>query len=146
MQDEYLKIKEFIDNNIDTVESILAPMHKFFDLSKKCYNGYCYCPCNCHYKKNNKKCVCLTNKYREICEEDSIKSYFNVEYIKFFYLLQKAIDQIISKKFNLYDENTCIRGTNMLITMFINLYQNSNIDCNKKVESKIYNLYQHYYY
>ena len=34
-RDEYSKIKEFIDNNIDTVESILAPMHEFFDLSKK---------------------------------------------------------------------------------------------------------------
>ena len=96
--------------------------------------------------------MCLTDKYIEFCEEDSIilkettKSYFNVEYIKFFYLLQKAIDQIISKKLNLYDENTCIREIDMLITMFINLYQNSNIDRNKKVENKIYNLYQHYYY
>ena len=96
-QDEYLKIKEFIDNNIDTIEAILAPMHKLFDLSKQCYDNYCCCPCNCHYKKNNNKCVCLTNKYREFCEEDSIilnettNSYFNVEYIKFFYLLQKAI-------------------------------------------------------
>ena len=26
-------------------------MHEFFDLSKKCYNNYCYCPCNCHLKK-----------------------------------------------------------------------------------------------
>ena len=49
-QDQYSKIKEFMDNNIDTIESILAPMHEFFDLSKKCYN-YCYCPCNCHCKK-----------------------------------------------------------------------------------------------
>ena len=56
-QDEYLKIREFIDNNIDTIEAILAPMHEFFDLSKKCYDSYCYCPCNCHCKKNNKKCV-----------------------------------------------------------------------------------------
>ena len=99
-----------------------------------------------------KKYVCLTDKYIEFCEEDSIilkettKSYFNVEYINFFYLLQKAIDQIISKKLNLYDENACIREIDMLITMFINLYHNSNIDCNKKVENKIYNLYQHYYY
>ena len=96
--------------------------------------------------------MCLTEKYIEFCEEDSIilkettKSYFNVEYIKFSYLLQKAIDQIISKKLNLYDENTCIRETDMLITMFINLYHNSNIDCNKKAENKICNLYQHYYY
>ena len=28
--------------------------------------------------------------------------------------------------------------------MFINLHDNSNIDCNKKVESKIHDLYQHY--
>ena len=41
-QDEYLKITKFIDNNIDTVEAILALMHKFFDLSKKCYDSYCY--------------------------------------------------------------------------------------------------------
>ena len=26
--------------------------------------------------------------------------------------------------------------------MFINLYDNSNIDCNEKVKSKIYDLYQ----
>ena len=71
-RDEYSKIKEFIDNNIDTVESILAPMHEFFDLSKKCYDSCCYCPCNCHFKKNNRKCVCLTDKYREFCEEDSV--------------------------------------------------------------------------
>ena len=25
-------------------------MHEFFDLSKKCYDSYCCCPCNCHYK------------------------------------------------------------------------------------------------
>ena len=40
-----------MDNNIYTIESILAPMHEFFDLSKKCYDSYCYCPCNCHCKK-----------------------------------------------------------------------------------------------
>ena len=127
-------------------------MHEFFDLSKKCYDSYCCCPCNCHYKKsNNNKSVCLTNKYRELCEEDSIilkettNSYFNEEYIKVFYLLQKAIDQIISKKLNLYDENKCIRVTDMLIAMFINLYNKSNIDCNEKVKNKMYNLL-HYYY
>ena len=46
-------------------------------------------------KKNNRKCVCHTDKYREFCEEDSIilkkttQLYFNVEYIKFLYLLIK---------------------------------------------------------
>ena len=51
-----------------------------------------------------------------------------------------------SKKLNLHDENTCIRETDVLITMFINPHHNSNIDCNKKVENKIYNLYQNYAY
>ena len=45
--------------------------------------------------------------------------YFNVWYIKFFYLLQKKI------KLN-------IRNIRVLINIFINLYDNSNIDCNKK--------------
>ena len=45
-QDESLKIRKSIDNNIDTVEAMLAPMHEFFDLSKKCYDSSCYCPCN----------------------------------------------------------------------------------------------------
>ena len=31
-KDEYSKIKKFIDNNIDTFESILAPIHDFIDL------------------------------------------------------------------------------------------------------------------
>ena len=50
-ENEYSKIKEFMDNNIYTIESILAPTHEFSDLSKKCYDSYCYCPCNCHSKK-----------------------------------------------------------------------------------------------
>ena len=33
-QNECSKIKEFMDNNIDTVEAILATMHEFFDISK----------------------------------------------------------------------------------------------------------------
>ena len=96
--------------------------------------------------------MCLTAKQRDFCEEDSIilkkttRSYFNLEYIKFFSLLQKSIAQITSKKLNLFDENTYIREIDMLITMFRNLYHNSNIDCNKKVENKIYNLYQNYAY
>ena len=149
-RDEYSKIKEFIDNNIDTAETILVPIHEFFDLSKKFSDSYYYCPCNCHC--NNKKCVCFTDEYIEFCEADSINlrkttnSYFNVKYIKFFYLLQKAIDQITSKKLNLYDENKCIREIDMLVDMSISLYYNSNINCNKKVEINIYNLYQQYYY
>ena len=64
-----------------------------------------------------------------------MRSYFNVEYIKFFYLLQKVIGLNIS--------NIC---SHILVNMFINLYDNSNIDCNKKVERNIYDLYQHYSY
>ena len=88
-------------------------------------------------QKNNRKCVCLTDKYSDFCEEDSIilknttRSYFNVEYINFFYLLQKAIDQIISEKLKVYDENKCFCEIDMLINMFINVYHNNNIDCNK---------------
>ena len=41
-QDEYLKIKEFINNNIDIIESALARMKDYFDLYKKCYGHY-YC-------------------------------------------------------------------------------------------------------
>ena len=123
----------------------------FFYLSKKCYDSYCYCPCNCHLKKIENVCVLMINienfmKKIVLFLKKTTRSYFNVEYIKFFYLLQKAIDQITDKKLNLYNENTCIREIDMLITMFINLYENSNIDCNKKVENKIYNLYQNYAY
>ena len=60
-------------------------------------------------------------------------SYFNVEYIKFFYLLQKTTKLGISNI-----------NSHILVNMFINLYDNSNIDCNKKVKNKVYDLYQHY--
>ena len=69
-----------------------------------------------------------------------------LNFVKKIVLLSNAIDQIISKKLNLHDENTCIRKIDMLITMFINLYHNSNIDCNKNVKNKTHNLYQHLYY
>ena len=42
MQHEYLKIKKFIDNNIDVIEHAFAPIINYFDLYKKCYNHY-YC-------------------------------------------------------------------------------------------------------
>ena len=41
-KDECFKIKKFIDNNIDTFESILASIHDFINLYKKIYNNYCY--------------------------------------------------------------------------------------------------------
>ena len=85
--------------------------------------------------------MCDNGKYREFCEENNIilksiaKSYFNVEYIKFFYLLQKVIKL-----------NTSNIHSDIFVNMYINLYDNSNIDCNEKVESNIYDLYQNYAY
>ena len=117
-RDEYLKIKGFIDNNIDIIESTFAPMSDYFDLYKKCYGHY-YCSCY-YYHKKKVRYIFPRNRYKEF-HEKSIKSYFNIEYIKFLYLLQKDI------KLN---EN--IYNISVLINIFINLYDNSNIDCNKK--------------
>ena len=49
-QDEYLEIKKFIDNNMDIIESALAPMNDYFDSYKKCYSHY-YCSCYYYHKK-----------------------------------------------------------------------------------------------
>ena len=65
------------------------------------------------------------NKYEEF-HKKIIKSYFNIWYIKFFYLLQKDI------KLN-------IHNISILMNIFINLYGNSNIDCNKKRIHDLYN-------
>ena len=115
-QDEYLEIKKFIDINIDIIESALAPMNDYFDLYKKCFDHY-YCLCY-NYHKKKVRYIFPGNEHREF-HEKIIKLYFNVWYIKVFYLLQKEI------KLN-------IRNISVLINIFINLYDNSNIDCNKK--------------
>ena len=136
LKDEYSKIKKFIDDNIDTFESMLAPIHDSIDLYKKCYKN-CYCPCSCHCLKRYSECVCDNSKYKKICEGNNFilksiaKSYFNIEYIKFFYLLQKN-----------FKLNTSNIHSDILVNMFVNLYDNSNIDCNEKVKTKIYDLYQ----
>ena len=50
-QNEYLEIKKFVDNNIDIIESALAPMNDYFNSCKKCYSHY-HCSCYyCHKKK-----------------------------------------------------------------------------------------------
>ena len=105
-QDEYLKIKKFIDNNVDVIEYAFAPIINYFDLYKKCYNHY-YCCCYNYF-----------SEHIEFCEK-IIKVYFNIEYIKFSYLLQKKLNK-----------NIC--NINVLIDIFINLYDNSDINCNKK--------------
>ena len=134
--DEYYKIKKFIDDNIDTFESILAPIYNSIDSYKKCYNNYCYCSCSFYCLKIHRKFVCDTCKYM-VCEENDFilksiaKPYFNLEYIKFSYLLQKVIKL-----------NTSNIHSDILKNMFINLYYNSNINCNEKVKSKINDLYR----
>ena len=110
---------------MDIIESAFAPMVDYFDLYRKCYSHY-YCSCYSHYYKKKVKNIFSSDEYNEF-HEKIIKSYFNVLCIKFFYLLQKDI------KLN---KNIC--NINVLIDKFINLYDNSNIDCNK---NKVYNLY-----
>ena len=109
---------------------MLAPIHDSIDLYKKCYNNYCHCPCSCHCLKRYSECVCDNCKENNFILKSIAKSYFNVEYLKFFYLLQKV------------KLNTSNIHSDILVNMFINLYDNSNIGCNEKVKSKIYDLYQ----
>ena len=96
-QNEYLKIKKFIDNNIDITESALAPMNDYFDLYKKCYSHY-YCLCY-NYHKKKVRYIFPRNRHREF-HEKIIKSYFNIWYIKCFYLLQRDIK--LNKKYSQY--------------------------------------------
>ena len=126
-QDEYLEIKKFIDNNMDVVESALAPKNDYFDSREKSYGHYYYL---CYYYRK-KKVICIfpQNRYKEF-HEKIIKSYFNIWYIKFFYLLQKNIKL-----------NKNIYNINVLMNIFMNLYDNSGINCNKKNKNKIYDLY-----
>ena len=121
-QDEYLEIKKFIDNDIDIIEPPLAPMNDYFDPCKKCYSHY-YCSCYYYHKK---KVICIfpQNRYKEF-HEKIIKSYFNIWYIKFFYLLQKNI-KLHKNSYNI----------NVLMNIFMNLYNNSGIKCNKKMKIK----------
>ena len=87
-RDEYSKIKKFTDNNIENFEFIFAPIHSFVDL-------YRYCPFNFHSIKNYDECVCIIER-DNYGLKNIAKSYFNVEYIKFFYLLQKVTKLSIS--------------------------------------------------
>ena len=108
--DEYLEIKKFIDNNIDIIESTLAPTNDYLDSYKKCSSHY-YCPCYYYDKK-------------------IIKPYFNIWHIKFFYLLQKNIKL-----------NKNIYNINVLMNIFMNLYDNSGINCNKNNGNITHDLY-----
>ena len=78
-----------------------------------------------------RKAICIfpQNRYKEF-NEKIIKSFFSIWYIKFFYLLQKNIKL-----------NKSIYNISVLMDIFMNLYDNSNIDCNKKNKNKIHDLY-----
>ena len=121
-QDEYLELKKFIDNNIDIIESTLAPMNDYFDSCKKLYSHY-YCS-SYYYHKKKVICIFPENRYREFHEKIT-KSYFNIYYIKFFYLLQKNIKL-----------NKNIYNIGILMKIFRNLYDNSSTDCKKKIKIK----------
>ena len=97
-------------------------MNDYFDLYKKCYGHY-YCSCY-NYHKKKVRYIFPGKKHREF-HEKIIKLYFNVWYTKFFYLLQKDIKL-----------NKNIYNISVLINIFMNLYDNSNIDCNNKIERK----------
>ena len=125
-----LKVKDFVDNNIDIIEYAFAPMIDYFDLCKKCYSHY-YCQCYYYHRKKNSY-IFPANIHREF-HEKIIKSYFNIEFIKFFYLLQQSLVLRSLVK------NIC--NVNTLIDIFMNLYYNSSIDCNEKNKSKLYDLY-----
>ena len=129
-QGEYLKIKDFVDNNIDIIEYAFAPMSDYFDLCKKCYSHY-YCQCY-YYHRKKISYIFPGNIHREF-HEKIIKLYFNTEYINFFYVLQQSLVlQNVVK-------NIC--NVNTLIDIFMNLYYNSSIDCNEKNKDKRYDLY-----
>ena len=93
-------------------------MNDYFDSCKKCYSHF-YCSC-CYYHKKKFICIFPHNRYKKF-HEKIIKSYFNIWYIKFFNLLQKNIKL-----------NKNIYNINVLMSIFMNLYDNSGIDCNKK--------------
>ena len=85
---------------------------------------------NHHCTKNYGKCVCIIERNSYVLKNIA-KSYFNIYYIKFFYLLQKVT------KLNISNINRRI-----LEKIFIKIYNNSNRNCNEKVENKINDLYR----
>ena len=69
-------------------------MIDYFDLCKKCYSHY-YCQCYYYHRKKNSY-IFPGNECGEF-HEKIIKSYFNIEYIKCFYLLQQSLVQSVVK-------------------------------------------------
>ena len=147
-RNEYSTIKKFIDNNIDTFESIFAPTRSFANLYRyypfyfpilgRTHNfiNINHCSIKNYDVDSYNKYVCIIERNIYDLENSYVlkniaKSYFNIYYIKFFYLLQKVT------RLNISNINRHI-----LEKIFINLYNNSNINCNEKVEKKINDLYR----
>ena len=112
---------------MDIIESTLAPMHDYFDLYKNVIIIIIVYVIIIIIKKV--RYIFPGNAHKEFCQKN-IKLYFNTEYTKIFYLLQKEIKS---------NKNIC--NINVIIDIFFNLYDNSNIDCNKKYKNKLYDLY-----
>ena len=95
-RNEYSKIKKFIDNNIDTLESTFAPTRRFDNLYRYypfdfpiLGRAHYFVNINRHCIKNYGKCVCIIER-NSYGLKNIAKSYFNIYYIRFFYLLQKV--------------------------------------------------------
>ena len=95
-RNEYSKIKKFIDNNIDTFDSILAPTNSFANL----YHYYSFdfpilgrahnfVNINCHCTKNYDKCVCIIERNSYVLKKIA-KSYFNIILHNFFLFTTKS--------------------------------------------------------
>ena len=132
---EHLKeYNEHIKNIIDNLESIKdiysicsylmnICCEEYFKLSRDEYLEISLAPIN-DYFDSYKKCS------RYYYHKKIIKPYFNIWYINFFYLLQKNIKL-----------NKNIYNINVLMRIFINLYNNSGINCNKKNRNITHDLY-----
>ena len=105
---------------MDIIESALAPMHDYFDLHKNVMVIIIV-----HVIIMIRKNLDIFFLVMNISgfHEKIIKLYFNIEYTKLFYLSQKEIKL-----------NKNIHNIYVLIDIFMNLYDNSNIDCNKKIK------------
>ena len=120
--------KEHIKEYNEHIKDIIDNLESIKDIYSICSYLMNIC-CEEYFKLSQVICIFPQSRYKEF-HEKIIKSYFNIWYIKFFYLLQKNIKL-----------NKNIYNSSILMNIFMNVYDNSNIDCNKKTKNKIYDLY-----
>ena len=102
-KEERLKMKKFINNNIDIFEIVFTPMHKFINQVRH-YHCMCNYPCNC-----KKKCECHNNVYCCKTKYDLRRILFfydDLENLKYLYLLQRCI---INNKYHHWNKLDTIR-------------------------------------